>query len=94
MKFVSYGEFGQERAGFLRAGQIVDLENAMIARALQNPVSDMRLFLERERWKHELAALEKVHRDDQVVEMASVRLGAPVPVPRKLTPDQLTPSGG
>jgi 2-keto-4-pentenoate hydratase/2-oxohepta-3-ene-1,7-dioic acid hydratase in catechol pathway len=84
MKFVSYGEFGQERAGFLRASQIVDLEKAMIARALQNPVSDMRLFLERVRWKDELAALEKVHGDDQVFEIASVRLGAPVPVPRKL----------
>ena len=80
MKFVSYGEFGQERAGFLHAGKIVDLEKAMRARGMQNPASDMRIFLERAGWKQELAALQASHRDDQAIETAAGLLAPGLPI--------------
>jgi len=84
MRLVSYGPFGVERAGILANEQIFDLEKAMPAAGAETPVSDMRLFLEQPAWRSALdrayAARDKV----TPVALSTVRLGAPVPVPRLL----------
>ena len=84
MRLVSYGPFGAERAGILANEQIFDLEKAMRAAGAEAPVSDMRLFLEQPAWR---SALDRAYATrDKVtpVALSTVRLGAPVPVPRSL----------
>src|SRR5712692_6788081 len=84
MRLVSYGPCGAERAGILANEQIFDLEKAMQAAGAEDPVSDMRLSLEQPAWRSTLdrayAARDKV----TPVALSTVRLGAPVPVPRTL----------
>jgi len=83
MRLVSYGTPGAERAGILLEGGILDLARAMQAAGAANPTTDMRLFLEQERWRETAADL--VRRPAiELVDSTRVRLGAPVPVPRKL----------
>ncbi len=84
MRLLSYGPAGQERAGFLRDGTIVDLERAMRAAGLGAPTADMRLFLERPEWRRDLARLAGVRDGAAVVDPTTVRIGPPVPLPRKL----------
>src|SRR5262249_58384530 len=81
---VSYGPVGAERAGILANEQIFDLEKAMQTAGAEAPVSDMRLFLEQPAWR---SALDRAYATrDKVtpVALSTVRLGAPVPVPRSL----------
>ena len=84
MRLISYGAFGAERAGIEVDGSIVDLEDAMQAAEAEKPVNDIRLFLEQPEWRaltdRCFAARGKVKR----IDLASIRLGAPVPVPRTL----------
>src|SRR5262249_35440754 len=84
MRLISYGTFGAERAGIEVDGSIVDLEDAMQAAEAEKPVNDIRLFLEQPEWRaltdRCFAARGKVKR----IDLASIRLGAPVPVPRTL----------
>src|SRR5215475_4792747 len=84
MRLVSYGPFGAERAGILANEQIFDLEKAMQTAGAEAPVSDMRLFLEQPAWR---SALDRAYATrDKVtpVALSTVRLGAPVPVPRSV----------
>jgi 2-keto-4-pentenoate hydratase/2-oxohepta-3-ene-1,7-dioic acid hydratase in catechol pathway len=81
---VSYGPAGQERAGFLRDDTIVDLERAMAAGGLAGPTADMRLFLERLDWRRDLDRLAAARADGASADAGGVRLGPPVPLPRKL----------
>lgn len=78
MRLVSYGPMGEERAGILVGAQIVDLERAGA------PSSDMRLILERPDWRAIVDRAFAARGSVAPVEAASVRLGCPVPVPRKL----------
>lgn len=83
MKLVSYGAFGAERAGLLLDRGIVDLAKAMSETGIGQPTVDMRLFLEQPDWRRmadRLAAQAK----GPGIDPKSVRLGAPVPLPRKL----------
>src|SRR6266480_3815355 len=73
MRLVSYGAMGSERAGMLVDNAIIDL-----------PVSDMRLFLEQPDWRRQLDRIFAARSSAKAIERKSVRLGAPVPVPRKL----------
>src|SRR5437773_11386942 len=73
MRLVSYGAMGSERAGMLVDNAIIDL-----------PVSDMRLFLERPDWRRQLDRIFAARSSAKAIERKSLRLGAPVPVPRKL----------
>src|SRR5436189_56188 len=73
MRLVSYGAMGSERAGMLIDNAIIDL-----------PVSDMRLFLEQPDWRRQLDRIFAARSSAKAIERKSVRLGAPVPVPRKL----------
>ncbi len=73
MRLVSYGSMGSERAGILADGAIIDL-----------PISDMRLFLEQPDWRQLLDKVYASRNSVKTVAAKSVRLGAPVPVPRKL----------
>ena len=84
MRLVSYGAMGSERAGILADGAIVDLERAMRAAGTGVPVSDMRLFLEQPDWRRLLDKAFAVRSSVNSIQEKSVRLGAPVPVPRKL----------
>lgn len=83
MRLVSYGAPGAERAGIQLGGGILDLARAMQAAGMGSPTADMRLFLEQERWR---ATAEDLARRPaiELIDPASVRLGAPVPLPRKL----------
>lgn len=83
MRLVSYGAAGAERAGILLEGGILDLARAMQAAGTANPTTDMRLFLEQERWRETAEALAR-RPATELIDPAGVRLGAPVPVPRKL----------
>lgn len=78
MRLVSYGPMGEERAGILAGGEIVDLERAGAAS------SDMRLILERPDWRAIVDRAYAARGSVAPIEAASVRLGCPVPVPRKL----------
>lgn len=84
MRLVSYGPFGAERAGILAEENIVDLEQAMQAAGAEAPVSDMRLFLEQPNWRSTLDRAFAARGKVAPVPAGSVRLGAPVPVPRSL----------
>jgi len=84
MKLVSYGPFGAERAGFLDGAQIVDLESSLSLLGVVNPPSDMRVFLEGADWRAILDRAWERRTEALRVDVDSVRLGAPVPLPRKL----------
>ena len=84
MRLASYGTFGAERAGIVDNDRIVDLEAAMQAAGLSRPVNDLRLLLEQEDWKELLVRTWSVRDGARSVPLGQVRLGAPVPVPRKL----------
>ncbi|MGE0314338.1 MAG: fumarylacetoacetate hydrolase family protein [Lautropia sp.] len=83
MRLVSYGAFGAERAGILTDGGIVDVAQAMADTGSGNPVTDMRLFLEQPGWRSLVDRLAREARGPRI-DPAGVRLGAPVPMPRKL----------
>lgn len=78
MRLVSYGPMGEERAGILIDGEIVDLQRAGV------PTTDMRVFLEQPDWRRALDRAYAARSSVKPIEARSVRLGAPVPVPRKL----------
>jgi 2-keto-4-pentenoate hydratase/2-oxohepta-3-ene-1,7-dioic acid hydratase in catechol pathway len=78
MRLVSYGPMGEERAGILIDGEIVDLQRAGV------PTTDMRVFLEQPDWRRALDRAYAARGSVKPIEARSVRLGAPVPVPRKL----------
>lgn len=84
MKLVSYGSFGAERAGMVDGDRIVDLHAAMHAAGAACPTHDMRLLLEQEDWKDLIARAWACRDAAPGVTLGQVRLGAPVPVPRKL----------
>jgi 2,4-didehydro-3-deoxy-L-rhamnonate hydrolase len=83
MRLVSYGDFGNERAAVLTDEGIVDLEAAMKAEGIGQPTSDMRLFLEQADWRT-MADRLAGSRARNAIDPNTVRIGAPVPVPRKL----------
>ena len=78
MRLVSYGPMGEERAGILLGTRIIDLERAGA------PSPDMRLLLERPDWRAILERAVAAERSVAPIEVSDVRLGCPVPVPRKL----------
>ncbi|MBU2408127.1 MAG: fumarylacetoacetate hydrolase family protein, partial [Gammaproteobacteria bacterium] len=84
MKLVSYGPFGEERAGMMDGTDIVDLESVMRCADIDRPATDMRLFLERDDWRQVLDRAWDQRSAATRVDAKSVRLGAPVPLPRKL----------
>src|SRR3954468_21394859 len=84
MRLVSYGEKWQERAGILDGVQIIDLEAAMRRAGAGTPTSDMRLFLEQNNWRSLLDKAYAARASAKTVDAKSVRLGAPVPVPRQM----------
>lgn len=69
---------GAERAGILVGTQIVDLERAGA------PSWDMRLILERPDWRKIVDQAYAARGSVAPITVGSVRLGCPVPVPRKL----------
>ena len=83
MRLISYGPFGSERAGISLDRGILDLAKAMQATGNGAPTSDMRVFLEQEGWRSMLDQMVK-HAKIPTVKHGSTRIGAPVPVPRKL----------
>jgi 2-keto-4-pentenoate hydratase/2-oxohepta-3-ene-1,7-dioic acid hydratase in catechol pathway len=84
MNLVSYGRMHEERAGILFDKTIVDLCHALQASGAERPVSDMRQFLEQPDWRTTLDRAFAARGKVTAIEAAATRLGAPVPVPRKL----------
>lgn len=84
MKLVSYGPFGQERAGVLQGDNIFDLEQLMSNSGTCAAVSDMRLLLEIPSWRSMLDKLAPLTASMNPIALSSVRLGSPVACPRKL----------
>lgn len=84
MRLVSFGPPEACRAGLMVDGGIIDLERAMRASGVGDPVSDMRLFLEQSGWRSMLDVLRQKAQREERMDPARVRLAAPVPVPRKL----------
>ncbi|OLC67825.1 MAG: hypothetical protein AUH79_03840 [Betaproteobacteria bacterium 13_1_40CM_4_64_4] len=84
MRLVAYGAKWQERAGILEGSRIVDLESAMAAAGAGVPTSDVRLLLEQADWRRLLDQAFAARAKARLVEARSVRLGAPVPVPRQM----------
>ncbi len=84
MRLVSYGDFGFERAAIVDGERIFDLEAAMHAAGALRPVCDMRLLLEQDDWKTLINHAWDKRLGVPSIQIAEVRLGAPVPVPRKL----------
>jgi len=84
MRLVSYGPKWQERAGILVDAGIVDLESAMRAAGAGVPTPDIRLLLEQPDWRRLIAKAFAARSSAKTIEARSVRLGAPVPVPRQL----------
>ncbi len=84
MRLVAYGAKWQERAGILEGARIVDLESAMGAAGAGVPASDVRLLLEQADWRRLLDQAFAARAKARSVEAKSVRLGAPVPVPRQM----------
>lgn len=78
MRLVSYGPFGQERAGILDGTKIIDLQQAGA------PSSDMRVILEQPDWRSMLDRIYAKRAAAKTIDVGSVRLGCPVPVPRSL----------
>lgn len=84
MRLVSYGPKWEERAGILTDDGILDLESALQAAGVRKPTSDMRRFLEQEGWRSMLDKACRKPSSARMVNPNSVRLGAPVPVPRQM----------
>jgi 2-keto-4-pentenoate hydratase/2-oxohepta-3-ene-1,7-dioic acid hydratase in catechol pathway len=84
MRLVSYGDKWQERAGILADSRIIDLESAMRAAAEGVPTSDVRLLLEQPDWRRLLERAFAARSKARALDAKSVRLGAPVPMPRQL----------
>jgi 2,4-diketo-3-deoxy-L-fuconate hydrolase len=84
MRLVSYGPKWQERAGVLADSGIVDLERAMRAAGAGVPTTDVRLLLEQADWRRLLDKAFAARSSVKAIDPKSVRLGAPVPVPRQL----------
>jgi 2-keto-4-pentenoate hydratase/2-oxohepta-3-ene-1,7-dioic acid hydratase in catechol pathway len=84
VRLVSYGPKWQERAGILSDAGIVDLENAMRAAGAGVPTRDGRLLLEQPDWRRLLDKAFAARSSVKVTDARSVRLGAPIPVPRQL----------
>jgi len=84
MRLVSYGPKWQERAGILAESGIVDLELAMRAAGAGVPTPDTRLFLEQPDWRRLLDRAFAARHATTLLDRKSVRLGAPVPVPRQM----------
>jgi 2-keto-4-pentenoate hydratase/2-oxohepta-3-ene-1,7-dioic acid hydratase in catechol pathway len=84
MRLVSYGPKWEERAGILLDSGIVDLEAALRAAGVGVPTADMRLFLEQPDWRRWLDKAFGARNSTAVIDRKSVRLGAPVPVPRQM----------
>ena len=84
MRLVSYGPKWQERAGILVDASIVDLESAMRAAGAGVPTTDVRLLLEQPDWRGLIEKAFAARKAVATIEARSVRLGAPVPVPRQL----------
>lgn len=84
MRLVSYGPKWQERAGILVDAGIVDLEAAMRAAGAGVPTTDVRLLLEQPDWRRLLDQALDARGATKLVDRQSVRLGAPVPVPRQM----------
>lgn len=84
MRLVSYGPKWEERAGILTDDGVHDLESALQAARVGKPTSDMRLFLEQDGWRSMLDQAYRQRASARTVDAKSVRLGAPVPVPRQM----------
>lgn len=84
MRLISYGPRGEERAGILLDDGIIDLAAAQERAGAGMPATDMRLFLEQKDWRSLLDRAAATARSMKALSPASVRLGAPVPLPRKL----------
>jgi 2-keto-4-pentenoate hydratase/2-oxohepta-3-ene-1,7-dioic acid hydratase in catechol pathway len=84
MRLVSYGNVGRERAAILDQQVLYDLKALMEASRVEEPTSDMRLFLERDGWRQSLEDLYSIRDNVKGIPLGTVRLGPPVPVPRKL----------
>jgi 2-keto-4-pentenoate hydratase/2-oxohepta-3-ene-1,7-dioic acid hydratase in catechol pathway len=84
MRLVAYGQKWQERAGILDGTRIVDLESAMDAAGAGVPASDVRLLLEQPDWRRLLDQAFAARGKARALDAKSVRLGAPVPVPRQM----------
>ena len=84
MKFVSYGQMGLERGGVLVGEQIYDLELLLQKYGKTKAVSDTRAFLEIPNWHSVLDQLIPLTKAAKAIDISSVRLGSPIPLPRKL----------
>ena len=84
MRLVSYGPTDDCRAGILFDDGIVDLEHSMRSARVGVPVSDMTLFLQQDGWRGMLDGIAKGSVREKRIEPRTVRLGPPVPNPRKL----------
>ena len=84
MRFVSYGPVDNCRAGILLGETIADLEATMRSAGVGAPVSDITLFLQQDNWAGMLGKLKSAAAREKPIPLNSVRLGPPVPVPRKL----------
>jgi 2-keto-4-pentenoate hydratase/2-oxohepta-3-ene-1,7-dioic acid hydratase in catechol pathway len=84
MRLVSYGPKWKERCGIVVEGGILDLEEALRSAGLNEVTSDLRVFLERDDWRSALDKAAAAGASLKVIDTATVRLGPPVPVPRKL----------
>jgi 2-keto-4-pentenoate hydratase/2-oxohepta-3-ene-1,7-dioic acid hydratase in catechol pathway len=84
MKLVSYGSMGFERGGVLVGEQIYDLEHLLHQHGSTPAVSDNRAFLEIPNWRILLDQLLPLTKVATGMDIKSVRLGSPIPLPRKL----------
>jgi 2-keto-4-pentenoate hydratase/2-oxohepta-3-ene-1,7-dioic acid hydratase in catechol pathway len=84
MRLVSYGSKWDERAGILTEDGIVDLEGAMRKSGVGVPTADIRLLLEQPDWRRLLDKAYASRGSIKPIDARSVRLGAPVPVPRQM----------
>ena len=78
------GRNGKNALGILVDAGIVDLESAMRAASAGVPTPDIRLLLEQPDWRRLVEKAFAARSSAKTVEARSVRLGAPVPVPRQL----------
>jgi 2-keto-4-pentenoate hydratase/2-oxohepta-3-ene-1,7-dioic acid hydratase in catechol pathway len=84
MRLVSYGRKWQERAGILTDAGIIDLEHVMRAAGAGVPTTETRLLLEQPDWRRLLDQSFAARKSVQAIDPGSVRIGAPIPVPRQL----------
>jgi 2-keto-4-pentenoate hydratase/2-oxohepta-3-ene-1,7-dioic acid hydratase in catechol pathway len=84
MRLVSYGPADDCRAGILFDDGIADLEHSMRSARAGAPVSDMTLFLQQDGWRGLLDGIAKASAREERIALGTVRLGPPVPNPRKL----------